>query len=112
MDGEKDDWTKEIWSGVIQCDCHAHGVELWVDADEDDVEDRIGGVVFWYHAGHDHHLGFWNRLKEAWRILCGLRINVEDIIVREEGARLLSQRFADLADAIKRGPEKKDNKHD
>ncbi len=112
MADKEGDWTKDIFSGMIECDGHAHGVSLWVDADERDVVDRIGGVNFWYQAGYDGNRTLGARIKEAWRVLWGHRITIEDIIVREVGARLLAQRFTELADAIKRGPEKKEKADD
>jgi hypothetical protein len=77
----------------IQCECHAHAIQVMRFDDEDLVY-----VSLWSHGfDQDHRPSLWQRLRYAWQMLWRGDFQTNEIILNPEESRDLSRVLIKMA---------------
>jgi hypothetical protein len=85
----------------IPCSCQAGGLLVrGIDFEYDDEPHSV--YIYNVHTVGRDKLGFWQRIKDAWSILWGRNIRLDDAVIDKEGII----KFRDVCqDALNRWPE-------
>lgn len=78
-------------SYLVECDCTSedHNVDVWIEiVEEDDIKEVQ--ILFYMEWGYGYYpwKGLWHRVKTAWQVLWGGKVDVEhDIVLKPQAAK-------------------------
>jgi hypothetical protein len=103
MNQQKDDGRYGA-TKIFPCDCGTEGIMVAVELDDEYVEPAIR-MAFWQMATKfkdSSELTRWNRIKVAWRILCGDSPYADMVWMTSDTARNLANHILYLLAKMKR----------